>query len=132
VAIAPGLVVRSDNGVVMVDMDGDGSEQTGWNILYLHIADKDRVPLGQWVDQDGLIGHASCEGGTSTGTHVHIARKYNGEWIAADGPIPFVMDGWRVTAGDKPYLGNLINGDQTIIADVYGQAWSLITRKNDE
>lgn len=131
-AISPGLVVRSGNGVVVVDMDGDGSEQTGWNIMYLHIANKDRVVLGQWVDENGLIGHASCEGGVSTGTHVHIARKYNGEWMLADGPIPFVMDGWTVVAGEKPYLGRLVNGNQVITADVYGQSWSLITRENGE
>jgi len=131
-AIAPGLVVRSGNGVVVIDMDGDGSEQTGWNILYLHIANKNRVVLGQWVDQNGLIGHASCEGGISTGTHVHIARKYNGEWMLADGPIPFVMNGWSVTAGEKPYLGRMVNGDSVVIADVYGQSWSLITRGNEE
>lgn len=131
-AIAPGLVVRSGNGVVMVDMDGDGSEQTGWNILYLHVANQDRVALDQWVDQDGLIGHASCEGGVATGTHVHIARKYNGEWMLADGPIPFVFDGWTVFAGDKPYLGRMVNGNRVVTADVYGQAWSLITRENGE
>jgi LasA protease len=131
-AITSGLVVRSDKGVVIVDMDGDGSEQTGWNVMYLHIANKDRVPLGQWVEQNGLIGHASCEGGHSTGTHVHIARKYNGEWITADGAIPFVMGGWQVVPGDKPYAGKLVNGDQTVIRDENGQAWSLITRKDDE
>jgi murein DD-endopeptidase MepM/ murein hydrolase activator NlpD len=132
VAIASGLVVRSGNGVVVVDMDGDGSEQTGWNIMYLHIASKDRVAAGQWVDQNSLIGHASCEGGVSTGTHVHIARKFNGEWMLADGPIPFVLGGWTVLAGSKPYLGKLVKGNEVITADVYGQAWSLITRKNDE
>jgi hypothetical protein len=84
--------------------------------------------LGQWVEQNGLIGHASCEGGISTGTHVHIARKYNGEWMLADGPVPFVMDGWTVFAGDKPYLGKMVNGENTVIADVYGQSWSLIRR----
>jgi murein DD-endopeptidase MepM/ murein hydrolase activator NlpD len=131
-AITPGLVVRSENGLVVVDMDGDGSEQTGWNILYLHVATKDRVALGQWVEQDGLIGHASCEGGVSTGTHVHIARKYNGEWMLADGPIPFVLDGWTILAGEKPYLGKMVNGDKVVTADVYGQSWSLITRENDE
>ena len=131
-AIAPGLVVRSANGVVMVDMDGDGSEQTGWNIMYLHIADKDRVALGQWVDQNGLIGHASCEGGKATGTHVHVARKYNGEWMLADGPIPFMLDDWTVVAGDEPYLGRLVNGNRVVTADVYGQAWSLITRDDEE
>ena len=131
-AMAPGLIVRSGNGVVVVDLDGDGSEQTGWNIMYLHIADKDRVAVGQWVDQDGLIGHASCEGGKSTGTHTHIARKYNGEWMLADGPIPFVMDGWTVIAGDEPYLGKMIKGNNIVTADVYGQAWSLITRDDEE
>ncbi len=131
-AVASGLVVRSGNGVVMVDMDGDGSEQTGWNIMYLHIADKDRAALGQWVEQNALIGHASCEGGKATGTHVHIARKYNGEWMLADGPIPFTMGDWTVVAGDEPYLGKLVDGNRVITADVYGQAWSLITRDHEE
>lgn len=131
-AMAPGLVVRSANGVVVVDLDGDGSEQTGWNIMYLHIANKDRVAVGQWVEQDGLIGHASCEGGISTGTHTHIARKYNGEWMLADGPIPFVMDDWTVLAGEEPYLGKMLRGNNIVTADVYGQAWSLITRDENE
>jgi len=132
VAIGSGLVVRSSNGVVVLDMDGDGSEQTGWNIMYLHIAAQDRVPLGQWVEQNGLIGHASCEGGVSTGTHVHIARKYNGEWMLADGPIPFQMGDWTVIGSTAPYLGKLVNGNRVVTADVYGQAWSLITREEDE
>ena len=33
------------------------------------------------------------EGGHVTGTHVHIARKYNGEWIPADG-LAFNLEGW--------------------------------------
>lgn len=129
---APGLVVRSGNGVVVVDMDGDGSEQTGWNILYLHVAAKHRVPKGEWVDKNDFIGHASCEGGTSTGTHLHLARKYNGEWVNADGPIPFVLSGWTVIAGERPYQGKLVRGEQVITADLYGQARSLIYREADE
>jgi len=132
IAMVSGLVVRSENGAVLVDVDGDGHEQTGWNILYMHIASKDRVEAGQWVNQNDHIGHASCEGGVSTGTHTHIARKYNGEWMIADGPIPFVLSGWTVIAGDKPYLGKLVKGNKIITADVYGQAWSLITRDDDE
>lgn len=131
-AMAPGLVVRSGNGVVVVDLDGDGHEQTGWNIMYLHVATKDRVPVGVWVDKNDHIGHASCEGGRSTGTHTHIARKYNGEWMLADGPIPFTLSGWTVIAGDEPYLGKMVKGNQVITADVYGQSWSLITRNDDE
>lgn len=131
-AAAPGLVVRSENGVVMVDLDGDGYEQTGWNLLYLHIANKDRVPLGTWLETNDRIGHASCEGGVSTGTHLHFARKYNGEWVTADGPIPFVLSGWRVVAGEKAYEGKLIRDDQTVIADPLSQKWSNIIREEDE
>ena len=129
---APGLVVRSDKGVVVIDLDGDGHEQTGWNIMYLHVANNGRVPLGEWVEQNDRIGHASCEGGISTGTHVHTARKFNGEWITADGPVPWVLSGWTVVAGDKPYLGKLVQGNQVVTADVYGQAKSLIVRDDDD
>jgi LasA protease len=127
-AAAPGLVVRSDNGVVMIDLDGDGIEQTGWNILYMHVGKENRVAKGTWVETNDRIGHASCEGGVSTGTHLHFARKYNGEWVTADGPIPFILSGWRVVAGDKAYEGKLIRGDEVIIADPVGQKWSNITR----
>lgn len=129
---APGLVVRSGGGVVVVDMDGDGSEQTGWNILYLHVAAKDRVAKGEWVDMNAPIGHASCEGGVATGTHLHFARKYNGEWVSADGPLPFVLSGWTVVAGDQPYQGQLVRGDKVITADLYGQLRSLILREDDD
>jgi murein DD-endopeptidase MepM/ murein hydrolase activator NlpD len=130
-AAAPGLVVRSGNGVVVVDLDGDGKEQTGWDVMYLHVANKDRVAKGQWVEADDRIGHASCEGGIATGTHLHIARKYNGEWISADGPVPFVLSGWTAVAGDKPYQGKLVKGNRVITADLYGQLRALIFREVD-
>ncbi len=132
VASAAGLVVRSADGVVMLDLDGDGHEQTGWNLLYLHIAAADRVPVGTWVEAGDRLGHPSCEGGIATGTHVHMARKYNGEWIAADGPLPFVLSGWRAHAGLQPYQGTLTKGDQVVIASPYGNPKSLITRDADE
>jgi murein DD-endopeptidase MepM/ murein hydrolase activator NlpD len=128
VASASGLVVRSDNGVVMLDLDGDGYEQTGWDIMYLHVGSKDRVLAGTFVKTNDRLGHASCEGGISTGTHLHIARKYNGEWVPADGPIPWILSGWTVHAGSKPYDGTMTKGDQTIIADPVGQLKSVIFR----
>ena len=131
VASAPGLVVRSDKGVVMVDLDGDGYEQTGWNIFYMHIAAEDRVPKGTWLEVDDRIGHPSCEGGVSTGTHLHFARKYNGEWVTADGPIPFILSGWRVVAGEKAYEGTMVRGEETVIADPVGQKWSNILRDDE-
>ena len=59
----------------------------------MHVAER-TVYLGTWVENNTPLGHPSCEGGQATGTHVHIARKYNGEWLAADGPLPMVLSGW--------------------------------------
>ena len=132
VAAASGLVVRSDNGVVAIDLDGDGREQTGWVLMYLHVAEKNRVPLGSWVEVSDLLGHPSCEGGFSTGTHLHLGRKYNGEWIVADGPLPFVMSGWTVHAGEKSYEGTLTRGDRTIPANPLSPFTSQIIRRSSD
>jgi LasA protease len=131
-AAAAGTVVRSENGIVVIDLDGDGYEQTGWALFYLHIATKDRIGVGSIVDVDDRIGHPSCEGGVSTGTHFHFARKYNGEWLLADGPVPFVLSGYRAYAGDEPYLGRLVNGSHEVVASMYGDFYSNITRSQSE
>jgi len=113
-AVADGLIVRSGGGAVVLDLDGDGLEQTGWTILYMHIETRDRIAEGTWVKTGEHIGHASCEGGFSNGTHVHIARRYNGEWISADTDVPFVMGGW-VSAGDgEEYSGTLTKDGEVV------------------
>lgn len=127
-ASAAGLVVRADNGTVIVDMDGDGREQTGWVMLYLHVSTKDRVAAGTWVGAGDKLGHPSCEGGVVTGTHVHIARKYNGEWILADGPLPFTLSGWTAHAGENNYEGELTKEGATVLALPNGSHQTLITR----
>jgi murein DD-endopeptidase MepM/ murein hydrolase activator NlpD len=126
------MIVRSERGVVIQDLDGDGFEQTGWALVYLHVATVDRVPVGTYLQQDDRIGHASCEGGQATGTHLHFARKYNGEWVAAVGPIPFVLSGWMVQPGDQPYAGFLTKGEQVVTADPVGQRKSVIVRTPDD
>jgi LasA protease len=131
-AAASGTIVRSERGIVVQDLDGDGYEQTGWALVYLHIATQGRVPAGSYVQRDDRIGHASCEGGQATGTHLHFARKYNGEWIAADGPIPFVLSGWTVRQGNAPYEGLLTKGEKVITADPVGQLKSVIIRALDD
>jgi LasA protease len=127
-APASGLVARSARNVVALDLDGDGYENTGWVIIFLHIADRERVQVGSRLNLNDRIGHPSCEGGTSTGTHFHIARKYSGEWIAADGPLPFVLGGWQAYAGVKNYQGGLIKNDQEIVASPVGPRSSIIMR----
>ena len=116
VAMADGPIVRADGGLVIQDLDGDGFEQTGWTILYAHIDSQDRVPAGTVLKAGDRIGHASCEGGVSDGTHTHLVRRYNGEWIPADSNLPFVMDGWASSGDGIEYGGYLTNNEQTIEA----------------
>lgn len=115
-ALTDGLIVRTGDGQVIQDIDGDGYEQTGWNILYMHIEARDRVAPGTYVRAGDRIGHPSCEGGFSNATHLHIARKYNGEWISADGHIPFVMDNWVSSGTGVEYDGFLTRGNTILEA----------------
>lgn len=128
-AVATGLVVRSEVGVVVLDLDEDGDERTGWNIFYLHLATEGRAPVGARVERGEPIGHPSCEGGTATGTHIHIARKYNGEWLPAagfHGLLAFNMEGWIPENGSRPYLGRLVRFSQVVTACECSNAASFI------
>jgi murein DD-endopeptidase MepM/ murein hydrolase activator NlpD len=116
VAVADGVIVRTGEGQVVQDLDGDGHEQTGWVVFYMHIENRGRVKPGTRVQAGDPIGHASCEGGVSSGTHVHLARKYNGEWIPADQEIPFVLDGWVSSGTGTEYDGFLSRTGKTLEA----------------
>ena len=95
---------------------------TAWNkpagrsCICISIHAKEFEP-GTIVRAGERIGHASCEGGYSTGTHLHLARRYNGEWIPADGPLPFVMDGW-VSSGDGIVYNGFLSKDGVVV-----EAW---------
>ena len=128
IAMGDGMVVRSDTGLIALDLDGDGNERTGWVIFYLHLATQGRAPLGLQVKEGDPVGWPSCEGGHTTGTHVHLARKYNGEWIPADGPLAFNMDGWLVRNGSDAYRGTLIKGGLIVVASDKSNAASRISR----
>lgn len=126
IAMADGVITRSDMDGLVLDLDGDGTDRTGWAIYYLHLTMQNRPQLGQTVRAGDRLGHPSCEGGESTGTHVHIARKYNGEWILADGPLAFDMDGWIVHQGNEAYAGKMVRFSRTITASTQSEAHSLI------
>ena len=125
-AVADGVIARSDDGVVVLDLDGDGDETTGWTILYLHLGESGRVAEGTQVVEGDRLGRPACEGGFSTATHLHIARRYNGEWIPADCTdcLPryqtpaFEMSGWRaVTLPGQVYQGFLDRGGVRLQAE---------------
>ncbi len=128
VAVADGLIVRSELGQVVQDLDGDGLEQTGWTVLYMHVETRDRVPVGTYLHAGEHIGHPSCEGGVSTGTHLHLARRYNGEWISADGNLPFNLDGWISKGDGLEYNGFLVKNGKTIEAWVGRRDENQISR----
>lgn len=109
-SMSDGLVTRSDFGAVVVDLDGNGYAGTGWAVTYMHLESRDRIPVGSIVQAGDRLGHASCEGGFSNGTHVHLARTYNGRWVSADGLIPFEMGGWVSQGTGREYDGFLVRG----------------------
>ena len=115
-APAAGVVTRSGDALVMLDLDGDGDDRTGWVVLFFHVAEQDRVPAGTVVRQGDPLGHPSCEGGRAMGTHFHFARRYNGEWTAAAGSLPIELDGWVAYYGEKPYEGTLRRGSKVVEA----------------
>lgn len=117
VAVADGLITRAENGAVIQDLDNDGYEQTGWTILYMHIESRNRVPAGTYLYAGEAIGHPSCEGGISNATHLHLARRYNGEWIPADGNLPFNLDGWISSGNGELYDGWLTRGTTILQAE---------------
>lgn len=126
--IAPhsGIIVRKGTGMAMLDMDGDGDERTGWVLLMLHLKTESIPPLGTYLEEGDFIGHPSCDGGTSSGTHVHLARKYNGEWIPAGGVIPLNMDNWVAEYGKVKYEGILRRYSSYVIASTSSEYFSRL------
>ena len=127
-AAANGVIARAEEGLVVLDLDGDGDEATGWTILYLHIDHHDTLQAGQTIEAGNLLGYPDCVGGVSYATHLHIARRFNGEWIPADcarcppavSAPPFVMSDWRVVGlGSQLYQGFLVNqaDNRSVVAE---------------
>jgi murein DD-endopeptidase MepM/ murein hydrolase activator NlpD len=125
-AMADGIVTRSDFGAVVVDLDGDGYSGTGWAITYMHLETRDRIASETAVRAGDRLGHPSCEGGFSNGTHLHIARTYNGRWIAADGSLPFNMTGWVSQGLGAEYDGLLLRNGESKEACVCRDASNAI------
>jgi LasA protease len=112
-AMADGVITRSDRGEVVQSLDPSGDDRIGWSVLYLHIGTRDRIPAGTPVRSGDKIGHPSCEGGISYAAHIHLVRRYNGEWVNATGDVPFVMSGWQAMEGGKEYDGLLVRGAES-------------------
>jgi LasA protease len=126
-AVSDGVVARSEPAIVVLDLDGDGDERTGWNIFYLHLASADQQFSGAKLKTGDPVGRPSCEGGDATGSHVHIARKYNGEWVPAGGPLAFDLENWIAHFGPAAYQGTLQKQEKVVTACVCSDKDSQIT-----
>lgn len=127
-AVARGTIARLDEGIVILDLDEDSDEGTGWTILYLHIDHSDMLREGQMVEAGNILGYASCLGGVTNATHLHIARRYNGEWLPADcnrcpagvSVPPFVMSDWKVVGmASQLYQGFMVHqlDNRSVVAE---------------
>jgi hypothetical protein len=125
--VSDGVVARSEPAIVVLDLDGDGDERTGWNIFYLHLASADQQFSGAKLKTGDPVGRPSCEGGDATGSHVHIARKYNGEWVPAGGPLAFDLENWIAHFGPAAYQGTLQKQEKVVTACVCSDKDSQIT-----
>lgn len=119
-AAAEGRVYLGETGEIYLDLDFDGHLQTGWVLFYLHVVALDELQAGQVIPAGSPLGYASCEGGLANASHLHLARRYNGEWLAAGGPVPLVLSGWQVEDGASPYEGSLVRDG---VRKVAGQFW---------
>ncbi len=116
-AAAPGRVVGSEHGRVMVNISGGDFQGAGWTLMYMHTDLIGQPVVGMSVKTGDPIGHPSCEGGIATGSHLHLARLYNGQWIPADDRTrPLVLAGWVVNSFPNEYDGTMIRGPEWRIA----------------
>lgn len=102
IASASGVVLRSEDNFVWVDLDEDSNPGTGWVLLYGHMAEP--VPNGTLLQRGDRIGYPSCLGGLATRSHLHFASKYNGEWVPAE---LLELSGWRFTSSAQAYQGTM-------------------------
>ncbi len=107
-AVDTGRVVRTGLGQVMLDLDQDGFEQTGWNILFFHLDDATHALSDTIARRGTYLGRPSCDGGSATGAHLHLARKYNGVWISPV-DVPFQLGDYVLEAGGQEYSGVLLS-----------------------
>ena len=80
VAVADGVVARSDSATVVLDLDGDGDERTGWVVFYFHLDSDGRVGQGREYRAATTWGtlHAKADGRPARMCTLHAATMASG------------------------------------------------------
>ena len=116
IAAASGRVAQAEHGRVMLNLDGNDFQGSGWTLMYMHVESEGRVQNGAPVYTGDRIGHPSCEGGFATGLHLHIARMYNGQWMSVASQAAFDMSGWIFKNASQEYDGAMVRGYEVHMA----------------
>src|SRR5205807_3468153 len=74
IAAASGKVAQAEHGRVMLNLEGNDFQGSGWTLMYMHVGSDGRVQKGAYLYTGDRVGHPSCEGGYAPGLHLHIAR----------------------------------------------------------
>jgi len=103
-AVADGVVARVDVGEVVLDLDVMAMSAPAGGLLF---TPGQRGSAFRWRDRESRDPlDILLRGGSSTGTHVHIARKYNGDGCLLRACWLLILKaGWRAT--QSAYLGSL-------------------------
>ena len=93
-AVARGTIARLDEGIVILDLDEDSDEATGWSILYLHVDHNDMLREGQVVEAGNILG-----------LRLMSRRRHQRHASAHCAPLQ-----WRVAAGRLQSLSHRRHG----------------------
>ena len=115
---------------MVVDLDGDGLEETGWNLIYLHIATTDRVPVGTWLEQGSGSDTPAVRADRPRGRICIWPANTTANGCRRKAPWPD-LQGWEARAGRFDYKGWLVRGDQVITANLFGAQEAHISRENE-
>jgi len=104
-AVGAGRISASEHARVMLNLSGTSFQGNGWSAMYMHMASDGRITKGTDVSAGDRIGHPSCEGGFASGSHLHFARLYNGQWMDVDSSVALNLSGWTFHNLSNEYDG---------------------------
>jgi LasA protease len=91
-----GTITRMDASQLVVSQAGMRETQ-GWSVVYYGVNVKPGLKEGDMVEIGESLGHVNA---LAWNASFWLARKFNGEWVGANGVVPFTLGGWNL-AMDK-------------------------------
>ncbi|HSN93644.1 MAG TPA: LysM peptidoglycan-binding domain-containing protein [Anaerolineaceae bacterium] len=87
-----GTITRLEPSQLVVSYEGT-QESQGWSVVYYGVKVKPGLKVGDKVEIGESLGHVDSSGWNAS---FWLARKFNGEWVGANGVVPFNLGGWKL------------------------------------